>query len=224
MKFSSSSGGRKFKSRVAKVAHRQDYAHPFLKESNFDRRRFWVRFFGLFSTLLFFGLIAGILFTVFAFIIFAKDLPSPTKLTARDSSLSTKIYDRNDKLLYDIYGDKNRALVKWNELPPYMKDATIAIEDKDFYKHKGFSIIGIARASLSILFFRDIQGGSTITQQVVKNTLLSPEQTLTRKLKEFFLAVQVERKYTKDEILQIYLNEVPYGGTCLLYTSPSPRD
>lgn len=213
MKFSSSLGGRKFKSRVAKVARRQDYAHPFLKESNFDKRRFWIRFFGLFSTLLFFGLIAGILFTVFAFIIFAKDLPSPTKLTARDSSLSTKIYDRDDKLLYDIYGDKNRALVKWNELPQYVKEATIAIEDKDFYKHKGFSIFGIARASVSILFFRDIQGGSTITQQVVKNTLLSPEQTLTRKLKEFFLAVQVERKYTKDEILQIYLNEVPYGGT-----------
>lgn len=214
MKFSSSLGKRKFKSRVAKI-HRtsQDYAHPFTRESNFDRRKFWIRFFGLFTTVVFFTLIAGILFTVFAFVIFAKDLPSPTRLTERDSSLSTKIYDRNDKLLYDIYGDKNRALVKWNELPKYVKDATIAIEDKDFYKHKGFSIVGIARASVSILFFRDIQGGSTITQQVVKNTLLSPEQTLTRKLKEFFLAVQVERKYTKDEILQIYLNEVPYGGT-----------
>lgn len=214
MKFSSSLGRRKFKSRVAKINRTsQDYGHPFVRESHFDRRRFWIRFFGLFTTVIFFTLIAGILFTVFSFIIFAKDLPSPNKLTAKDASLSTKIYDRNDKLLYDIYGDKNRALVKWNELPQYVKDATIAIEDKDFYKHKGFSIIGIARASVSILFFRDIQGGSTITQQVVKNTLLSPEQTLTRKLKEFFLAIQVERKYNKDEILQIYLNEVPYGGT-----------
>ena len=214
MKFSSSLGKRRFKSRVQKVKSRnQDYAHPFVRESNFEGRKFWIRFFGLFTTAVFFTLIAGILFTIFSFVIFAKDFPSPRKLTARDSSLSTKIYDRNGKLLYDIFGDKNRALVKWDELPPYVKGATIAIEDKDFYKHKGFSPIGIVRAALSILFFRDIQGGSTITQQVVKNTLLSPEQTLTRKLKEFFLAVQVERKYTKDEILQIYLNEVPYGGT-----------
>lgn len=213
MKFSSGIGRRKFKSRVAKIGRQQDYAHPFVKESNFDRRRFWIRFFGLLTTLVFFTLIAGIIFTVFAFVIFAKDLPSPNKLTARDASLSTKIYDRSDKLLYDIYGDKNRALVNWKEVPKYVKDATIAIEDKDFYSHKGFSIVGIGRAVISILFFRDIQGGSTITQQVVKNTLLSPEQTLTRKLKEFFLAIQVERKYNKDEILQIYLNEVPYGGT-----------
>lgn len=151
--------------------------------------------------------------TIFAFIVFAKDLPSPNKLTARDSSLATKIYDRNGKLLYDIFGDKNRALVKWNELPPYVKQATISIEDKNFYKHSGFSAFGIARSLVNIFIFRDIQGGSTITQQVVKNTLLSSERTLTRKIKEFILAIQVERKYTKDEILQIYLNEVPYGGT-----------
>lgn len=162
---------------------------------------------------MFFSIIGLIVLTVFAFIIFAKDLPSPNKLTTRDSSLSTKIYDRNNKLLYDIYGDKNRALVKWNELPLYVKQSTISIEDKDFYKHKGFSITGIVRSVVNILFFRNVQGGSTITQQVVKNTLLTPEQTLTRKLKEFILAIQVERKYTKDEILQIYLNEVPYGGT-----------
>lgn len=145
--------------------------------------------------------------------IFAKDLPSPYKLTERDSSLSTKIYDRNGKLLYDIYGDKNRALVKWNDLPGYVKEATIAIEDKNFYKHKGFSATGITRAFINIFLFRGLQGGSTITQQVVKNTLLTSERTINRKIKEFILSLQVERKYTKDEILQIYLNEVPYGGT-----------
>lgn len=153
-------------------------------------------------------------FTIFAFVLYAKDLPSPTKLTARDASLSTKIYDRNNKLLYDIYGDKNRALVKWDKLPPYVKQATISIEDKDFYKHSGFSPVGILRSAMNILVFRRIEGGgSTITQQVVKNTLLSSEQTFTRKIKEFILSIQVERKYSKDEILQIYLNEVPYGGT-----------
>jgi len=158
-------------------------------------------------------LIVLILLTIFSFVIFAKDLPSPYKLTSKDSSLSTKIYDRNGKLLYDIFGDKNRALVKWNELPPYVKEATISIEDKDFYKHQGFSLIGIVRAFINILIFHKLEGGSTITQQVVKNVLLSPERTIPRKIKEFILAIQVERKYTKDEILQIYLNEVPYGGT-----------
>src|SRR3989344_4862853 len=195
MKFSSSLGKRRFKSRVQKVKSRnQDYAHPFVRESNFEGRKFWIRFFGLFTTAVFFTLIAGILFTIFSFVIFAKDFPSPRKLTARDSSLSTKIYDRNGKLLYDIYGDKNRALVNWSQLPDYVKQATIAIEDKNFYKHQGFSAIGIFRAIFNTVFFRNLQGGSTITQQVVKNTLLSPERTVTRKIKEFILAIQVERK------------------------------
>lgn len=204
---------RRFSSRLSKLSARSSPNHPFSSSSNFNRRRFWIRFFGLVSTLAFVSIIGLIIFTVFSFVIFAKDLPSPGKLTARDSSLSTKIYDRNSKLLYDIFGDKNRALVKWNELSPYVAQATIAIEDKDFYKHQGFSPLGIGRAVFNILFFQRLQGGSTITQQVVKNTLLSSERTITRKIKEFILAIQVERKYTKDEILQIYLNEVPYGGT-----------
>src|SRR3990167_140183 len=203
---------RKFTSRLSRIS-KDSANHPFVKQSNFNKRRFWIKFFGLSVTALFFSLIALIIFTLFSFVIFAKDLPSPNKLTARDSSLSTKIFDRNNKLLYDIYGDKNRALVNWNALPPYVKQATIAIEDKDFYKHRGFSPTGIVRAAFNIIVFRKLQGGSTITQQVVKNTLLSSERTVTRKIKEFILSIQVERKYTKDEILQIYLNEVPYGGT-----------
>src|SRR3989344_7877162 len=171
---------RRFSSRVNKLSR---YDHPFSRQSGFNRRRFWIRFFGLVSTLLFFSLIALIVLTFFSFVIFAKDLPSPYKLTARDASLSTQIFDRNGKLLYDIYGDKNRALVNWNNLPPYVKEATISIEDKDFYKHKGFSFLGIGRAFFNILIFHKLQGGSTITQQVVKNTLLSPDRTLTRKIK-----------------------------------------
>ncbi|MDP2632142.1 MAG: transglycosylase domain-containing protein, partial [Candidatus Curtissbacteria bacterium] len=205
---------RKFTSRLNKLTPRAQANHPFLaQQSSFNKRKFWIRFFGLISTVAFFSIIAMIVFTAFSFVIFAKDLPSPNKLSARDSSLSTKIFDRNDKLLYDIYGDKNRALVKWGELPPYVKQATISIEDKDFYKHSGFSPMGMARSVVSIVIFQKVQGGSTITQQVVKNTLLSSERTVTRKIKEFILSTQVERKYTKDEILQIYLNEVPYGGT-----------
>ena len=211
MKFKISNGSRKFSSRLAKLSSRSNPRHPFLAQSKFNNRRFWLRFLGIFSTLVFISLVGLIILTIFSFIVFARDLPSPTRLTTKDSSLSTQIYDRDGKLLYDIYGDKNRALVKWNELPQYVRDATISIEDKDFYKHQGFSITGIARAFFNIVVFRNLQGGSTITQQVVKNTLLTPERTPTRKIKEFILALQVERKYTKDEILQIYLNEVPYG-------------
>lgn len=172
-----------------------------------------MKFFGLAVTFLFFSLVGLVILTIFSFVVFARDLPSPYKLTERDASLSTKIYDRNGKLLYDIFGEKNRALVSWNVLPQYVSQATIAIEDKDFYKHQGFSAKGIFRALLNIVFLGKLQGGSTITQQVVKNTLLSPERTPTRKIKEFILSLQVERKYSKDEILQLYLNEVPYGGT-----------
>ncbi|MBI2599173.1 penicillin-binding protein, partial [Candidatus Curtissbacteria bacterium] len=204
---------RRFSSRLGGFGGRSRSSHPFLAQSGFNRRRFWIKFLGLFSTVLFFSLVGLMVLTVFAFIVFAKDLPSPYKLTARDSSLSTKIYDRGGKLLYDIYGDKNRALVNWDSLPPYVKESTVAIEDKDFYKHSGFSAFGILRSVFRIVVFRKLEGGSTITQLVVKNTLLSPERTLTRKIKEFILAIQVERKYSKDEILQIYLNEVPYGGT-----------
>lgn len=213
MKFYSRHGARGFSSRVVKLSKRSQLNHPFIRQSNFSRRRFWVRFFGVASTLIFFSLIGLIVLTFFAFIVFARDLPSPNKLSARDSSLSTKIYDRNGKLLYDIFGDKNRALVKWDKLPAYVKQATIAIEDKDFYEHSGFSPFGIARSIFNIFVFRKLEGGSTISQQVVKNTLLSSERTLPRKIREFILAIQVERKYSKDEILQIYLNEVPYGGT-----------
>ena len=200
MKFSANHGGiRKFTSRVSRLSGSHT-RHPFIQQSGFNRRRFWIRFFGIFTTLVFFSLIGLMIFTLFSLLIFAKDLPSPYKLTARDSSLSTKIYDRNNKLLYDIYGDKNRALVNWSQLPSYVKQATVAIEDKNFYKHQGFSTVGIARSVFNILIFQKLQGGSTITQQVVKNTLLTPERTLTRKIKEFILAIQVERKYTKDEI------------------------
>jgi 1A family penicillin-binding protein len=176
-------------------------------------RRFWLKFWGTVTSLALIAIIGGFVLTFFAFVIFARDLPSPYKLTQRQVSLSTKIYDRNNQLLYDIYGSQNRALVKISELPPYVKQATISIEDKDFYKHKGFSEKGFARAIFTIIFKGKLQGGSTLTQQVVKNALLTPERTITRKIKEFILAIQIEQRYSKDEILQIYLNEVPYGGT-----------
>src|SRR3990167_664250 len=184
--------------------------------SSFSRRtwrRKKLRFIGAVVTGGFILFIALVLLAFVAFGIFATTLPSPDKLTNRDVEQSTKIYDRNGELLYDIYGNENRTLVPLEEIPDVMKKATIAIEDKNFYKHRGFDPLGIIRSIPDIIFERKLVSGSTLTQQLVKNALLSSEQTVTRKAKEFILAVEIENKYSKDEILQIYLNEIPYGGT-----------
>jgi len=144
---------------------------------------------------------------------FMKDLPKPNRLAERDLAVTTRIYDRNHKLLFRIYEEKDRTLIHLEDVPKHLLQATIAMEDHDFYKHSGFDLRGIIRSVREILFEGKLQGGSTITQQLVKNALLSPERTVKRKIKELILSFQVERLYTKDQILQMYLNEVPYGGT-----------
>jgi len=162
---------------------------------------------------IFFGLIiGGLILGVAVFIYVAKDLPNPNKLV-RQEGFSTKIYDRNGQLLYDVYANQRRTPVTLAEIPLNLRNATIAIEDKNFYHHQGFDFLGWARAIFRIVWYRKIQGGSTLTQQLVKTVLLSSQQTLSRKVKEFILTLQVESKFKKDEILQMYLNEVPYGGT-----------
>lgn len=144
---------------------------------------------------------------------FIRDLPSPTKLSSPDLAVSTIIMDRNQVPLYEIYGDTNRNPIPLSELPEHLIWATISIEDKAFYRHWGFSFQGITRAVRTNLFGSGLQGGSTITQQLVKVGLLTPERTWQRKLKEAFLTVGTELTYSKDEILEMYLNHIPYGGT-----------
>lgn len=162
-----------------------------------------------------FGFIAAILGVVGIFIalpLLAYDLPSPDKVVRREG-FSSKILDRNGKPLYDIFEDGRRIPVDIEKVPDDLKEATIAIEDKNFYEHGGFDVLGTLRG-LSRQFTRGrAQGGSTLTQQLVKNTLLTDERSLWRKVREFVLAIQIERTYSKDEILQMYLNEAPYGGT-----------
>ncbi len=159
----------------------------------------------------FFTVVLFILFSLAAFAWVAKDLPSPDQVV-RKEGFATQIYDRNGELLYDVYDQAKRRPIKFDDIPQELKQATIAIEDKNFYTHTGFSIRGIARAMFNIVIHRRLQGGSTLTQQLVKNVLLTHQRTLLRKWREFILALQIERKYTKDEILQMYLNEAPYGG------------
>lgn len=142
-----------------------------------------------------------------------KDLPSPTELTKRQIQVSTKIYDRNGELLYTIYKDQNRTPIPFNKIPVQVRAATVASEDAGFYLHSGFSVRGVLRSIYTNLKNKKLTGGSTITQQLVKNALLTPEKTISRKIKEIILSIQVERTFTKDQILEMYLNEVAYGGT-----------
>lgn len=139
-------------------------------------------------------------------------LPSPDKIV-RQTGFSTQILDRNGQVLYDVYANQNRQPEPLNDIPLYLRQATISIEDKNFYAHSGFDPVGMARGFLRIFTTGRAQGGSTLTQQLVKNALLTNDRTITRKIKEFVLSVEIERKFTKDQILQMYLNEVPYGGT-----------
>jgi len=147
------------------------------------------------------------------FFIFLQELPNPQELSIKEMPQTTKLYDRNGTLLYQIYANENRTLVPLSQIPTNLKNATIAIEDKDFYKNPGFDLAAILRAAIADLSGKPLQGGSTITQQLIKSTLLSPEISITRKVKEIILAFWAERIYSKDQILQMYFNQVPYGGT-----------
>ncbi|HJY98459.1 MAG TPA: transglycosylase domain-containing protein [Patescibacteria group bacterium] len=152
-------------------------------------------------------------FILLSYLFIFRSLPSPRDLKNRDPEVSTKIYDRNGNLLFKIYKDQNRTIVPLTSIPPHVRLATLAAEDAEFYTHPGFSLKGISRALVTDFKTGALQGGSTITQQLVKNALLSPEKTLTRKIKELILSVEVEAAFTKDQILEMYLNEVSYGGT-----------
>lgn len=159
-----------------------------------------------------FFLLVGVVGAFGTVVYFSKDLPSPDRLSTREVPQTTKIYSRDGVLLYEIFGDERRTLVELHDIPEYLKQATVAVEDKNFYNHGGFDLRGFIRAAWVTLRGEGVQGGSTISQQVIKNTLLTPERTLTRKIKELMLSIELERKYSKDEILQMYFNEVPYGG------------
>jgi len=162
---------------------------------------------------LIYGSLAIVLLIAFLFAWFARDLPSPNKINSRNVAQSTKILDRNGELLYELHGDKRRTLIGFNEMPQNIKNATIAIEDKNFYHHGAFDYGAIVRAFLYNLVHKEkMQGGSTITQQFVKNALLSPEKTYTRKIKEAILSIEISLMFSKDDILKMYLNEIPYGS------------
>ena len=176
--------------------------------SNVQKSRRLVKY----AKILFLGIVVLFVASFIIIPLFASTLPSPDKIV-RSEGFSTKILDRNGEVLYDIFSQQRRTPVTFDEIPLFLKQATIAVEDKNFYKHQGFDPLGLLRGLSKIVTQGRAQGGSTLTQQLVKNALLTSERSIFRKIKEFLLAVQIEKKYTKDEILLMYLNEIPYGGT-----------
>lgn len=174
------------------------------------KKKFLKKFAPFFLAIFFFGLVGGGL--ILASLL--KDLPDPSKLGERKVVESTKIYDRTGGvLLYEIHGEEKRTVIPFDKIPPWVKNATVALEDANFYKHRGVDLRGIVRA-LFVDFSRGelSQGGSTITQQLIKNSILGRERTIKRKIKEAILAMLLESRYSKDEILHLYLNQIPYGS------------
>lgn len=147
------------------------------------------------------------------FVFYAKDLPRPEKFTERELFQSTKIYDRSGEvLLYEIFGEEKRTWVSLDKIPDNVKKAIIATEDANFYHHFGIDLQGIARAVLTDLKIKQFTyGGSTISQQLIRSTFLSLKKTAERKTREVILALEMERRYSKDQILEWYLNQIPFG-------------
>jgi 1A family penicillin-binding protein len=170
---------------------------------------FWLKIFKLIFLILF-------LFCTSAFLIFifyARDLPRPEVFEERHLSQPTKIFDREGKvLLYTIYGEEKREIVRLNELPDYLIKAVLAAEDANFYKHHGVDLKGIIRAVLiDLKLKKPVYGGSTISQQLIRSTFLTREKTIKRKIREVILTLELERRYSKDQILEWYLNQIPFG-------------
>ncbi len=184
-----------------------------------------------FGKVIFFGLLGLTMAVVLVFLWFGRDLPDPSKVQ-RKTGFSSEILDRTGKIiLYDVYTDQDRKFTPLAEVPDYVKKATLSIEDKDFYKHQGFDPLFVLRIAKNIVINRRLIGSSTLTQQLVKMLLLTNERSISRKIREFMLALRIEKTFTKDEILQMYLNEAPYGGNAVgvaaaaqIYFGKEPKD
>lgn len=197
---------RIFSPKKSKSAYPGDFGYP-------KKRKFWQTWNFWWKTFLA-VFILGVLSVVGVFAFYAKDLPSPGKLSNRQVAQSTKIFDRTGThVLYEIHGEEKRTEIPFSQMPDSLKFATITLEDQTFYTNPGIEISSIIRAGLAdLLHRRATQGASTITQQLVKQTLLTSKKTLSRKIKEAILSIEISKKYSKDEILGMYLNQIPYGS------------
>lgn len=149
----------------------------------------------------------------FVFIYYARDLPQPEKFLEKEFIQSSKIYDRTGKvLLFEIYGEEKREYVSLDKVPVQLRNAVIVAEDQNFYHHFGIDPKAVGRAILADLKLRKpVEGASTIPQQLIRSSFLTQEKTLKRKVREIILALELDRRYSKDQILEWYLNQVPFG-------------
>ncbi len=147
------------------------------------------------------------------FIYYANDLPRPEVFTEKPFVLPAEIYDRNgETLLYQIYGEEKRTIVSLDQVPDHFKKAALAAEDSNFYNHPGIDLKGILRSILkNIQIGKPVYGGSTISQQLIRSSFLTLDKTIQRKAKEIILTLELERRYSKDQILEFYLNQIPFG-------------
>jgi len=188
------------------MPERKYYRKTYQRDKKRKRGSFVLKFLSFGFLFLVFGLL-------FLFIYYGKDLPRPEKFTERHLFESTKIYDRlGQVLLYEIYGEEKRTWVSLEKIPDYLKTAVIATEDANFYHHFGVDFKGIARAVLADLkIMKPVYGGSTIPQQLIRSTFLSLEKTAERKTREIILSLELDRRYSKEQILEWYLNQIPFG-------------
>lgn len=183
-----------------------------IKESKPHKKFNWVllKYFSFgFSVSLFLITIPAFLYSWFL------SLPSPEMLAKKSPPLPTRIVDVKGRLLYEIYQDKVADPVSLDKVPDHLIHAVLAAEDADFYSHGGVEPLAVIRAAYQSLVKDNLQGGSTITQQLVKNVLLSPERTISRKTKELVLSIMAERTYSKDQLLEMYLNNISFGGVAI---------
>ncbi|MGB9743432.1 MAG: transglycosylase domain-containing protein [Minisyncoccales bacterium] len=178
----------------------------------FSKKKGWSLLFLILKFLVFIFLLILSL-SVVIFVYYAKDLPRPESFTERSLAQSTKIYDRTGQvLLYEIYGEEKRTYVPLEKIPLYLQQAIIAVEDKNFYHHPGVDLNGVLRSILiNLKVGQLIYGGSTIPQQLIRSTFLTPEKTLERKIREIILSLELNRRYSKNQILEWYLNQIPFG-------------
>lgn len=164
-----------------------------------------------FTTVVF---LSCVLISLLLFIYFAKDLPRPERYDDRPIDKPTKIYDRSgENVLYSIYGEEKREVIELSSLPDHFTDALLTAEDANFYEHFGIDLQGITRSVLlNFQARRAVAGGSTISQQFVRSALLTTERRVIRKVREIILTLELERRYEKDEILEFYLNQIPFGS------------
>ncbi len=185
-----------------------NYLREILYKFKIEQHLFLVRFVYLISA----AIVSGVISLFFLLIYISKDLPSIDKLSEYTPYLSTFVYDINGNVITEFSVEK-RTFLTLDKVPIDLQNALIAMEDTDFFNHWGISIKGILRAAVNFIIKRRVtQGGSTITQQLSKLIFLKPERTLSRKIKEMIIALQIEKKFSKQEILQMYFNQIYFGS------------